>query len=61
VAAFGPGGISVELASPATPEAVFWALERVLASHVPTSAPDAASAPVVAPEVAPSPVKSSVT
>ena len=27
VAAFGAGGI-VELASPATPEAVFWAIER---------------------------------
>jgi xanthine dehydrogenase large subunit len=28
VAAFGPEGTSVELASPATPEAVFWAVER---------------------------------
>ncbi|WP_243058166.1 xanthine dehydrogenase molybdopterin binding subunit [Nocardioides sp. SR21] len=27
-AAFGPPGTSVELASPATPEAVFWAVER---------------------------------
>lgn len=27
-AAFGPAGTSVELASPATPEAVFWALDR---------------------------------
>ncbi len=27
-AAFGPAGTSVELASPATPEAVFWAIER---------------------------------
>ncbi|MEV4641314.1 xanthine dehydrogenase molybdopterin binding subunit [Actinoplanes sp. NPDC049548] len=27
-AAFGPAGTSVELASPATPEAVFWALEE---------------------------------
>ena len=27
VAAFGPAGHSVELASPATPEAVFWAVE----------------------------------
>ncbi|MEU2233364.1 xanthine dehydrogenase molybdopterin binding subunit [Streptomyces vietnamensis] len=26
-AAFGPGGTSVELASPATPEAVYWAIE----------------------------------
>ncbi|GAA2535007.1 MULTISPECIES: xanthine dehydrogenase molybdopterin binding subunit [Streptomyces] len=27
VAAFGPAGVSVELASPATPEAVYWAIE----------------------------------
>jgi xanthine dehydrogenase large subunit len=27
-AAFGPGGTSIQLASPATPEAVFWAVER---------------------------------
>jgi xanthine dehydrogenase large subunit len=27
-AAFGPPGISVDLASPATPEAVFWAVEQ---------------------------------
>ena len=27
--AFGPPGASVELASPATPEAVYWALDRV--------------------------------
>ena len=27
-AAFGPAGTSVDLASPATPEAVFWAVER---------------------------------
>jgi xanthine dehydrogenase large subunit len=27
-AAFGPDGVSVELASPATPEEVFWAIER---------------------------------
>ncbi|MCZ7433169.1 xanthine dehydrogenase molybdopterin binding subunit [Streptomyces sp. WMMC1477] len=26
-AAFGPGGVGVELASPATPEAVFWAIQ----------------------------------
>lgn len=31
VAAFGPGDTAVELASPATPEAVFWAIERVSA------------------------------
>ncbi|WP_166970101.1 xanthine dehydrogenase molybdopterin binding subunit [Brevibacterium atlanticum] len=29
VSAFGPAGTSVELASPATPEAVFWAIEDV--------------------------------
>src|SRR6185436_8014331 len=28
-AAFGPPGVFVELASPATPEAVYWALDRV--------------------------------
>jgi len=28
VGAFGPPGVPVELASPATPEAVFWAIER---------------------------------
>ncbi|WP_254206393.1 xanthine dehydrogenase molybdopterin binding subunit [Nocardia alni] len=27
-AAFGPGGVSVELGAPATPEAVYWAIER---------------------------------
>jgi xanthine dehydrogenase large subunit len=31
VAAFGPDGTSVELPSPATPEAVFWAIERARA------------------------------
>lgn len=35
VAAFGPAGVSVDLASPATPEAVYWAIEAV------RSAPDA--------------------
>jgi xanthine dehydrogenase large subunit len=32
-AAFGPSGLSVELASPATPEAVFWAVQRARAGH----------------------------
>ena len=32
IAAFGPGSVSVELGSPATPEAVFWALGRVIAA-----------------------------
>ncbi|MBT2478903.1 xanthine dehydrogenase molybdopterin binding subunit [Streptomyces sp. ISL-94] len=33
-AAFGPAGVSVELASPATPEAVYWAIEAARASDV---------------------------
>jgi xanthine dehydrogenase large subunit len=32
-AAFGPAGTSVDLASPATPEAVFWAVERARESR----------------------------
>ncbi|QIG38752.1 xanthine dehydrogenase molybdopterin binding subunit [Microbacterium sp. 4R-513] len=32
VAAFGPGGRTVELGSPATPEAVFWAIESARAA-----------------------------
>jgi len=35
VAAFGPGGRAVALASPATPEAVFWAVEAVRAAGAP--------------------------
>ncbi|GAB97632.1 xanthine dehydrogenase large subunit [Kineosphaera limosa] len=31
-AAFGPDGVAVDLASPATPEAVFWALDRARTS-----------------------------
>lgn len=31
-AAFGPPGTSVDLASPATPEAVYWALEEARTS-----------------------------
>ena len=35
VAAFGPAGVSVDLASPATPEAVYWAVEEARAqAHV---------------------------
>ncbi|HET7070557.1 MAG TPA: molybdopterin cofactor-binding domain-containing protein [Nocardioides sp.] len=39
-AAFGPAGISVELASPATPEAVYWALDgaRNAVAHEPAGA-----------------------
>ena len=37
-AAFGPDGTSIDLASPATPEAVYWALQEARAAH--GSAPD---------------------
>ena len=37
-AAFGPPGTSVDLASPATPEAVFWAVERARHGERPTVA-----------------------
>jgi xanthine dehydrogenase large subunit len=42
-AAFGPPGTSVELASPATPEAVYWAVERARAASGPGN-PDEPSA-----------------
>ncbi len=42
VAAFGPGGRVVELQSPATPEAVYWAIERVRAGAVPAASTSAA-------------------
>ncbi|SEQ93316.1 xanthine dehydrogenase molybdopterin binding subunit [Microlunatus flavus] len=32
-AAFGPGGVEVDLGSPATPEAVFWAVEAARSGH----------------------------
>ncbi|HEV2929815.1 MAG TPA: xanthine dehydrogenase molybdopterin binding subunit, partial [Propionibacteriaceae bacterium] len=38
VGAFGPVGHSVELASPATPEAVFWAVEAARAAGAPAEA-----------------------
>ncbi|BFU45290.1 xanthine dehydrogenase molybdopterin binding subunit [Krasilnikovia sp. MM14-A1004] len=37
-AAFGPDGISLDLASPATPEAVFWAVERARTGAGPVAA-----------------------
>jgi len=44
-AAFGPAGTSVDLASPATPEAVFWAVQQARRSvehgHVMEGAPGA--------------------
>ena len=36
-AAFGPAGTSVDLASPATPEAVYWALDRARSSGHPAA------------------------
>ena len=43
-AAFGPAGHSVELGSPATPEAIYWAIEAARAAGAeagrPPSAPD---------------------
>ena len=41
--AFGPGGHSVELASPATPEAVFWAVEAARAAATDQPAGDPSS------------------
>jgi xanthine dehydrogenase large subunit len=38
-AAFGPAGVSIDLASPATPEAVYWALEDARARCTPAPAP----------------------
>lgn len=45
-AAFGPAGTSVELASPATPEAVFWALDRARTPATPE--PEPGGEPVLA-------------
>lgn len=36
-AEFGPGGVGVELASPATPEAVYWAIQAARRGHEPLS------------------------
>ncbi|HWJ09469.1 MAG TPA: xanthine dehydrogenase molybdopterin binding subunit [Nocardioides sp.] len=47
-AAFGPVGTSVELASPATPEAVFWALDRART----LATPDVEAEPAPAPDLA---------
>ena len=44
VAAFGPGGVEVDLGSPATPEAVFWAVEAARSGRAePALAESAAS------------------
>ncbi|MEU5578945.1 xanthine dehydrogenase molybdopterin binding subunit [Streptomyces huasconensis] len=46
-AAFGPSGVGVELASPATPEAVYWAIEAARGASATTSGghgPDASAA-----------------
>lgn len=47
-AAFGPAGTSVELASPATPEAVFWALDRARTPATPEPGTDTGAEPVLA-------------
>ena len=48
-AAFGPGGRSVELASPATPEAVYWALDRARTAAREAAKPAGRDASVPAP------------
>ncbi len=54
-AAFGPEGTSVDLPSPATPEAVFWALQDARAGHDPDDevAPGAGPTPPEADPTAP--------
>ncbi|MET8503207.1 xanthine dehydrogenase molybdopterin binding subunit [Streptomyces sp. NPDC004787] len=47
-AAFGPDGVSVELASPATPEAVYWAIESARGAGAGAAAVAEASADVPA-------------
>ncbi|MFJ9342143.1 xanthine dehydrogenase molybdopterin binding subunit [Streptomyces sp. NPDC101733] len=44
-AAFGPGGVDVELASPATPEAVYWAIEAARGGEVRGDAGDGIGIP----------------
>ncbi|MEV7723685.1 xanthine dehydrogenase molybdopterin binding subunit [Streptomyces sp. NPDC087917] len=44
-AAFGPGGVEVELASPATPEAVYWAIEAARGADVRGDAGDGIGIP----------------
>jgi len=45
VGAFGPAGRTVELASPATPEAVFWAIQAARDSAPAAVVPELAEAP----------------
>jgi xanthine dehydrogenase large subunit len=50
-AAFGPAGTSVDLASPATPEAVFWAVEEARGgAEPPHMTPMVEGAPGVVPD-----------
>ena len=69
-AAFGPVGASVHLASPATPEAVYWAIESARSQHADDTAthatragitPGAAREPVRPPAEAPMPHPASET
>jgi xanthine dehydrogenase large subunit len=48
VAAFGPGGREVDLASPATPEAVFWAVEAARGGDLPPEADHRVPSPALA-------------
>lgn len=53
-AAFGPAGVGAHLAGPATPEAVYWAIERARAKAV-ESTTSAASSPARIDQVRPAP------
>ncbi|WKV70466.1 xanthine dehydrogenase molybdopterin binding subunit [Streptomyces sp. PCS3-D2] len=53
-AAFGPAGVSVELASPATPEAVYWAVESARRGGTPYGGPAADARPLAVGAGAPS-------
>ncbi len=48
VSAFGPGGREVDLASPATPEAVFWAVEAARGDDLPPGAGHRVPSPALA-------------
>lgn len=48
VAAFGPAGLEVDLGSPATPEAVFWAIEAARAGHPEPALAESAASQVYA-------------
>jgi xanthine dehydrogenase large subunit len=45
VGAFGPAGSPVDLGSPATPEAVYWAVERAREASIATNGTAASTSP----------------